>query len=87
MEELTVIVIMESTLSGKRNAMKIDAPAESILEWMKSGKKIQNFFPLMPKEQREFLISGCTPEEWEQIKDDLDEDYGDNSEIPGPDIP
>lgn len=35
-------------------------------EWH-SGKRIQDAFPSLAPEQREFLLSGITPEEWKKL--------------------
>jgi len=35
-------------------------------EW-KSGAYIQDVFPEMSREEREFLISGTTPKEWDDM--------------------
>lgn len=83
----TLLVIKESDLTGKMNVMKIDATPESVMEWVRSGQKIQDFFPLMPKEQREFLISGCTPEEWADLKDELEDMDVQQGEDDIPDMP
>jgi hypothetical protein len=32
-----------------------------------SGELIQNIVPSLPPEQREFLMTGATPEEWEDL--------------------
>jgi hypothetical protein len=35
--------------------------------WQMDGKHIQEAFPMLPAEHREFLLSGITPEEWNEI--------------------
>lgn len=40
-------------------------------EWRNGPKLIQNVFPELPREQREFLITGNTPEEWNNIFTDI----------------
>lgn len=37
------------------------------LELYRNGLKAQDAFPNMPKEDREFIISGTSPEGWEQM--------------------
>jgi hypothetical protein len=35
--------------------------------WQMDGKHIQEAFPMLPAEHREFLLSGITPSEWNEI--------------------
>ena len=47
-----------------------DACTESIILGYLSyylGLKIQDAFPFLNKDQREFLMTGTTPEEWDQL--------------------
>lgn len=59
-----------SNLTGKQNTM--DIPLTSLEFDMgelrrANGELIQNVYPNLDNEQREFLISGITPEEWSEI--------------------
>lgn len=62
---------MRSVLTANTNVMEFPADKESeILEWLSLGGSqrlhVQNAFPDLTTEQREFLMSGITPEEWEE---------------------
>lgn len=35
--------------------------------WMEKGMNIQDAFPMLNAEQREFLMTGLTPEEWDDL--------------------
>ena len=35
--------------------------------WMLGGKFIQDAFPMLTADEREFIQSGTTPEEWKQM--------------------
>lgn len=56
-----------SDISGKLNTMVF--PEGSITEtrlrgWANGAALIQNALPMLSASQREFMISGATPEEW-----------------------
>ena len=52
-----------SELSGKINTREI-AVTEAQLEAWQNGTHIQNAMPNVPAEDREFIMTGITPEEW-----------------------
>ena len=60
-----------SPLTGQRNVMDLDVTEEQIDEW-RGGKLIQDVMPHLSPGEREFLISGLTPGDWEKLygKDD-----------------
>ena len=66
MESFTLARI--STLTGRRHIreipMSIDAYTQGFYAW-KRGALIQEAFPSLSAEDREFILSGITPEEWE----------------------
>ena len=64
-----MIVTMESKLTGKVNYMDIPVATERLNAYFSGGRKglIQNWFPDLSADQREFLITGSTPEEWEAV--------------------
>jgi hypothetical protein len=53
-----------SILTGKKNVMDIDITEKRYFQWLKEKTIIQYAFPELSPEEREFLISGITPEEW-----------------------
>ncbi len=59
----------------KDKQMKLDMPpaevSRSFYDWQMRGNVIQIAFAKLPPEQREFLITGLTPAEWDAtFKDD-----------------
>ena len=44
----------------------VDVKLQSVLDWL-SGSLIQNVMPELTLEQREFLISGLTPDEFKVL--------------------
>ena len=67
-----MLIIKTSTLTGIRHTREI-AITESELNAWRAGDLIQNVLPNLSPDDREFLISGITPEEWkEYFSDPLD---------------
>lgn len=60
-----------SDVSRKENTMELPVTEDQLRNWLgdgqHSGQLIQHVMPHLSSEQREFLISGCTPEEWAKI--------------------
>jgi len=56
--------------SGSKSLL-IDLPFEEFMQcwynWQMKGFSIQDAFRLVPSEQREFLMTTITPEEWKEI--------------------
>ena len=56
---------MRSVFTGKTNQMDLPVTPEQINEWKISGRVIQEALPMLNADQREFLLSGTIPEEWD----------------------
>lgn len=54
-----------SMLSGKTHTREIAVTPEQIKAWQ-DGTLIQDAMPHLSADDREFLMTGATPEEWEQ---------------------
>ena len=59
-------VTKKSTLSGKISTMELDVTKEQ-LSLYEGGELVQNVFPDLSINEREFLISGITPDEWDGV--------------------
>jgi hypothetical protein len=59
-------VTKQSTLTGKTHTLEIDITQDQWNRW-KSGEMIQNVCPHLSADDREYLISGSTVEEWEKF--------------------
>jgi hypothetical protein len=69
-------IVRQSQLSGAINVMDIDISEELLarVENRRANQElIQNIVPHLPKEEREFLVTGITPEEWELAFADMAE--------------
>ena len=52
--------------SGITRTLTLDVTAEEIATW-KAGELIQNAMPRLTSDEREFIKTGITPEEWQEI--------------------
>ena len=75
-----MIFIRTSILSGITRTKEFDVTEEQYNAWV-SGALIQNVMPHLSDDEREFLISGATAEEWEAFNEEADYDgYDDEVE-------
>ena len=61
-----MLVTKQSPISGTVNSMELPV-TEAQLEAHRNGEHAQNVFPTLSAEEREFLISGITPKEWNDL--------------------
>lgn len=68
-----MIIKRKSIISGVERERELDITEFQLARW-KAGALIQDVCPHLSKEDREFIISGSTQEEWDQVfKEDEDE--------------
>ena len=65
--ENKVRITKKSLLSGKQNQMVLPVRQGQIEHWIDTCMLVQDAFPQLDADQREFLISGSTPEEWDAM--------------------
>lgn len=58
-----MIIVRRSPVTGKMNHREIDITEEQYLSWQ-NGELIQDVMPHLSDDDREFIISGCTPEDF-----------------------
>ena len=59
-----------SQLSGKKHTIDMDVTKEQLERFDKrreTGEYVQTIFPDLSKELREFILTGITPEEWDEV--------------------
>jgi hypothetical protein len=71
-----MIMTQQSQLTGAMNTRDIDVTEQELREWISSGRPIQQVLGHLSAADREFLLTGATPEEWDAAFPD-DEDYED----------
>ena len=59
-----MLIIRRSGLTGNISTMDIDVTQEQINDW-EGGSLIQDAMPDLTPEEREFIMTGITQEEWE----------------------
>ena len=52
--------------TGKTNSMDLPVSPAQIARWQ-NGALIQDAFPNLTPEQRDFILTGLTPEEWDAL--------------------
>lgn len=61
-----MLITRKSIITGKINTMDLDVSDQQLAEW-EGGKLIQDVFPHLNASEREFMMSGITPEEWDKM--------------------
>lgn len=73
-------MIVYQTMSGEvkefNSAYTYAAVTESVHKWL-NGAKIQDAFPYMTPDERELLLTGIGPEEWDDLFADDEDDMTD----------
>ena len=80
-----MLITRKSPFSGKTHTKEIPVSQEQLDEFKSgNGRLIQNIMPHLDPDQREFLMTGITKEEWakEFAAEELDstDDYGDDND-------
>ena len=66
-------ITMTSPMTGKPNTREINVTAEQLLLWRR-GALIQSVMPHISPQDREFIMTGSTPEDWSQMFSEEGED-------------
>ena len=56
-----------SPISGKSHVMDLDITTDQVMRWNAGNVKIQDCFPNLTASEREFLLTGITDDEWDEI--------------------
>ena len=70
-----------SMISGNTNTMELNVTQEQLTAW-ESGVHIQVAMPQLNAEEREFVKTGMTPTEWEELfgEEEDEDDYEDEGQ-------
>lgn len=60
-----MLIKRRSMITGKSHIMDLDVTQEQIRNYY-GGALLQDAFPNLPPEEREFIKTGITPAEWKQ---------------------
>lgn len=58
-----------SPITGKVHKLELPVTEEKIAQWKSSGTTIQDAFPELTPDEREFLLTGITSDEWDSLFD------------------
>lgn len=64
-----VRVTLTSMLTGKTNAMNLPTSVGKVKQFLSHRQDcdlVQDMFPELSEDQREFLMTGITPDEWSE---------------------
>ena len=65
-----MIIIRESPFSGKVHQWDLPVTEEELSSWCE-GTLVQDAFPWLSPEQREFIKTGIIPDEWPTTTEEL----------------
>ena len=76
-----MLITRKSAFTNNVHTMDINVTQEQLSAW-ESGTLIQNAMPHLSADEREFIISGITPQEWEDAfgGSDDEDDYQDEDD-------
>ena len=75
----TFSLTKRSPFSGKEHTMRLKGTIENFQSWSYGGVLIQNAFPHLNSDEREFIMTGITTEEWNAEFGEMKEEYGDDN--------
>ena len=55
-----------SPITSKETSMEIDVTEDQIKAW-ENGQLIQDAMPNLSADEREFIMTGITPDEWDEV--------------------
>ena len=61
-----ITFVRRSPFTGKMNSMNISVTDEQVERWER-GELIQQAMPAISAEEREFIMTGITPDEWNKV--------------------
>lgn len=61
-----MLITKISQFSGKPHSMELPITQEQLERWTRGEDLIQRIFPNLTADQREFLMTGVTKEEWDE---------------------
>lgn len=79
-DAITLEVEVKSLFSGQWNKMTLPITQDQWRRWQQGELKIQHAMPNLDNDQREFLMSGATPEEWERLFGGEEEEEGEGGD-------
>ena len=63
---ISMLISKVSDISNKMHTMDIDVTDEQLQDW-RDGTPIQDAMPNLTPDEREFIKTGITPKEWDEM--------------------
>lgn len=62
-------VMRRSELTGKLHTMNLPVTAQEAQDWQQdpNAPHVQDAFPNLTADEREFILTGITPDEWDEL--------------------
>jgi hypothetical protein len=73
-----MLIEQVSPRTGLLNVMDIDVTEEQLIDW-RNGMLAQEAMPNLTADEREFIMTGLTAEDWEAICGSVEEDSTDDA--------
>jgi len=70
-----MLITRKSLASGIERTRKLDIDPEAYAKWESGELLIQKAFPHLSPDDREFILTGCTAEEWDEMTRVDDDDF------------
>ncbi len=67
-----MLITRKSMLTGIERTLDIPCTQEQLDAWNQGQGLIQRIMPDLTADQREFIMTGCTPEEWDAAYEDYE---------------
>lgn len=78
-DDPNICIVEQMSPFGGRSQLKIPLPPKKFItlyrQWKSSNQFVQNVFPMLSPDEREFLITGLTPKQFSEVFGE--ETYGD----------
>ena len=66
-DEGAIELTRSSDFTGKVNSMVLPVTVAMLDRYYSGNGCVQDVFPTLDADQREFIMTGCTPAEWESL--------------------
>lgn len=75
-------VTRTSIFTGIERSMDLPITEEQVAHWNNRDGYVQDIFSNLSVDEREFILSGVTPDEWKAVFGEEDLEYGEKGEEP-----
>ena len=62
-----MIITRQSPITGEVNQRDLPVTAEQMARFVRRDENIQNIFPDLSADDREFILTGMTKEDWDSL--------------------